>query len=133
MFLWVPTRHRGNDVYRIERDHPVLRAVAGSCSDRQMLDALIRLLEETIPTPLIAMKESERPTEQAAPLSGVRAEEIRALMTAAFRAMLGMGQSPSDARRRLAFIEPFDRFPELLETFVVPDRTEEDQADVDAS
>jgi len=120
-FLWIPVRHRGKNVYRLERDHPLIQAVAKSSGDRQVVDALFRLLEETVPTPLISINESEQPTAHGAPLEGARAEEILELMQTVYRAMIANGQRPEDARRRLGLIEPFDRFPELLETFVPAD------------
>jgi hypothetical protein len=120
-FLWVPVRHHGKNVYRLERDHPLIQAVAKSSGDRQMVDALFRLLEETVPTPLISINESEQPTAHAAPLEGVKADEILKLMQTVYRAMIANGQRPEDAGRRLGLIEPFDRFPELLETFVPAD------------
>jgi len=117
-FLWVPQRYRGKNVYRLERAHPLIQAVAKSTGDQEAVGALLRLLEETIPTPLISIAESEEPEAQAAPLEGAKSEEVLALVQAVYRAMIKNGQRPEDAKRRLGFIEPLDRFPELLATFV---------------
>ncbi len=116
-FLWVPSRFRGKNVYRLERNHPLVQAVVEASADPRAVAALYRLLEETVPTPLISIMESEEPTSQAAPLEGVSDQEVLDLMRAVYAAMIATGQRPDEAKRRLSLIEPFDRFPELLETF----------------
>jgi hypothetical protein len=120
-FLWAPSKRHGKTFYRLERDHPVLKAVGEACEDKNLFAALIRLLEETVPTPVIAVDGSEAPKAQAAPFEGVGASEILATMKSVYRAMRNLGQSKEDALRRLAHVEPFDRYPELLETFVPSD------------
>ncbi len=117
MFLWVPSRRHGKTFYRLERSHPIVQAAGDSCGDPEVFDALLRLLEETVPTPLIAVDSAEEPKGQAAPFEGVAASEILKTMRAVYSAMREMGQTKEDATRRLAHIEPFDRFPELLATF----------------
>ena len=117
LFLWIPTRRHGKTFYRLERSHPVLRAVEEACDEPAVFAALLRLLEETVPTPLISISSSEEPAAQAGPFEGIAASEILKTMASIYKAMRDFGQSKEDALRRLAHMEPFDRFPELLATF----------------
>ena len=121
LFLWVPTRRHGKTFYKLERTHPVLRAVEESCDEPGVFSALLRLLEETMPTALISIGSSEEPAAQAGPFEGVAASEVLKTMVAVYKAMRDFGQTKEDALRRLAHVEPFDRFPELLATFKPPD------------
>lgn len=123
-FLWEQMRKHGKTFYRLNREHPLVEAVAKGGADSETLTALWRLLEETVPTPLIGINESEDPAAHGAPFEGSDAAEILALMARVYKAMLASGQSSKDARRRLALIEPFDRFPELLETFTPDEKRE---------
>jgi hypothetical protein len=117
VFLWIPSRRHGKNFYRLERSHPVVRAVEEACDEPGVFSALLRLLEETVPTPLITMNSSEEPTLQSTPFEGVAASEVLRTMASVYTAMRELGQSKEDALRRLAHVEPFDRFPELLATF----------------
>jgi Histidine kinase-, DNA gyrase B-, and HSP90-like ATPase len=120
-FLWAPSVRHGKTFYRLERDHPMMKAVADSCEDKNLFGALIRLLEETVPSPLIAMDSSQSPKTQASPFEGVSPTEILSNMKSVYRAMRTLGQTKEDALRRLAHVEPFDRYPALLATFNPPD------------
>ena len=121
LFLWVQMRRHGKMFYRLERTHPVLRAVEESCDEPAVFSALLRLLEETVPTALISIASAEEPGAQAGPFEGTAASEVLKTMASVYRAMRELGQSREDALRRLAHVEPFDRFPELLATFKPPD------------
>lgn len=116
-FLWVPYKRHGRSFYRLDRDHPLVESARAACREPNAIYALLRVIEETVPTPLISIREAEEPKSHGAPFEGDSSAEVMKIMRATYDAMIARGQSREDALRRLAHIEPFDRFPELLETF----------------
>lgn len=116
-FLWVPYKRHGRSFYKLDRDHPLVASARDACREPSAIYALLRVIEETVPTPLISIREAEEPKSHGAPFEGDSSSEVLKIMRATYNAMIARGQSPADALRRLAHIEPFDRFPELLETF----------------
>lgn len=115
-FLWIPTRRHGKNIYKLDRNHPVLEAVNASCENRDLFGSLLKMLEETVPTPTIAMNEAEQPKEHAMPFEGVPVAEIYNVIRSVFDTMVSSGQTPKDAFRVICHLEPFDQFPELLES-----------------
>jgi hypothetical protein len=121
-FLWEPRARHSKTFYHINRDHPLIRQVVADCSDRSALNALLRLLEETIPLQHITIQNSEKPDQQPGPFERIAEREVREVMRQSFRALLGCGYKPAEARTRLAGMWPFELFPALLQTL-----DEEDQ------
>jgi len=78
---------------------------------------LLRIIEETVPVPLLTITNSENPDRHATPFEGVSAKEILELMSKVYGAMRESKVTHATAVERLRVMEPFDRFPELVETF----------------
>jgi hypothetical protein len=91
-----------------------LRDVSASCGDKSQLGALIRLIEETIPVPLINIANSEQPDHTLGPFEAAKTTEILQVMRQVFTSLRSSGLSNDDALNRLGTLEPFPHFPELL-------------------
>ena len=115
-FLWEPHAKHDKTFYRLNSQHPLLRRVVASCSDKSALRALFRLIEETIPLHYITVENSEKPDCQPQPFEGSE-KQAREVMEAAFRSLRQSGYSPRDALNRLRTLWPFELFPDLLQTF----------------
>lgn len=109
-FVWRQLVRRGKIVYAINREHPV---VASAIEATPELEPVLRLAEETVPVPLIAMKASERPDEQGDPFEGAD-RDLQAVARAARDALLTRGYTPSAVTAALGTVEPFASRPEIL-------------------
>jgi hypothetical protein len=122
VFLWDAKTLRGKVAYRVNRDHPVVRAAVEAGGSP--VSTLLRLVEETVPVPTILQQGMEDPTALADPFeSGQRAELLEA-MRSTYRKFLAMGEDPQEARELLLHIDPFYRFPELIATLDERDHPE---------
>ena len=86
-------------------------------ADPDIVNPLLRLIEETVPIPLLTITNSEHPDTHCGPFEGASIKEIYALMGDVYAVMLSAKVNRSEALERLAVMEPFDRYPELVETF----------------
>ena len=118
IFLWNQKARHGRVSYEINRDHPLVQQSLAACSDKSPLRALLRLVEETVPVPLITITDREKPDQTLGPFETAKAPEIIEVMRAAFAALRETGYSPKEAIARLRTMEPFPRFPAELEAFV---------------
>ena len=116
IFLWEQTAKHNQVFYRLNREHPLVKQVRLACSDTPKLSALLRLIEETIPVPLIMTTDREMPDRTLGPFEAAKESEILEVMRQVFAALRAGGLSQNDALLRVAQIEPFGRFPELLQS-----------------
>jgi hypothetical protein len=116
-FVWSRMVRRGKVFYRVNRDYPLVRQTLASITQyRAELEALLRMIEETVPAPLISLDDLQNPDEQAGPFEGAAAAEVADLLRRTYVSLRSTGLSPAHARERLAGTEPFNRFPELIAT-----------------
>lgn len=113
-FLWQKRVKFGKISYTINRDHPVYKAMDLPSEVRQNVEAFLRLVEESLPIPLIVLDSAEQPDTHARPLESMGAEETLAMMRTAMESLENAGMSPSDACKTLYTIEPFMYSEELL-------------------
>jgi hypothetical protein len=114
VFVWETIRTRDKTHYRINRKHPLVQGVvSGEVHSRADIRAMLQLIEETIPQPVIAIEHAENETSQAAPFETSSIASVRAVLDAVYRALRVQGLDASTARLRLEAMEPFAQFPEL--------------------
>ena len=118
IFLWHQTAKHNRVSYAINREHPLVRQSLASCADKPKLNALLRLLEETVPVPLITITNSEKPDQMVWPFENAKPAEVRIVMGQAYDALRATGYSPKEAIVRLRTMEPFPRFPAELQGIV---------------
>jgi hypothetical protein len=108
---------RGNKVhYRINREHPLVKEALDVPRDRrQTVSAAFRLIEETVPALTIISDHAEDPERDRLPFEGAPDAQIVAVMREAYAALRRSGRTVEQALQRLAAMEPFDRYPELLQ------------------
>lgn len=115
-FPWERGVHHGKVFYRINRSHPLVEQLLSNAGAQQeLIRVLLRLLEETVPVPLIAIDHSERPAEQASPFETTPVSEVRKILETVFAALKQSGLSSARTRERLMTMEPFHHLPELVE------------------
>jgi hypothetical protein len=112
---WVSTVRASGRAYSINRNHPLVQAVLKQYPDKSPeLDALLRLLEETVPVEQIWLDAAEQTQDHAAPYSGLDLSIIRSDMRRVLEFLLQTGINRATALERLRSIEPFDRYKALI-------------------
>ena len=114
--LWEQRTRRGKIVYTLNEEHPLIRSVLVSSKAPRSVKALLRLIRETVPTPLISIVNAEKPLNQASPFEGTKTTQIQAVMREVYQALIDAGQSPKQAKLQLGMMDGFNRFLELIET-----------------
>lgn len=116
LLLWEPMVKHDKTFFRINREHPLLKQAISKSAERGPLNALLRLIEETVPLPFITIANSEKPNSLPSPFENSSDGQIREVMVQAFSSLVATGYGPKDAVNRLRTIWPFELFPALLES-----------------
>ena len=116
-FLWIHLTKHGKTFYKINRDNPLVRKVIADSGERSATHALLNLIEQTVPVPLIAINNTESPDGFGLPFED-SLSELRKAMEAVYAALLHEGNDPAAAARALTGMEPFNQYPERIAGFL---------------
>ncbi|MDB6124560.1 MAG: ATPase [Pedosphaera sp.] len=112
---WTSTIRENRRVYSINCNHPAIQAVLRSFPDKTPeLESALRLLEETVPVEQIWLDTAEQSRDHATPYSGIEFSVIKADMRRVVEFLVKTGINRKTAIERLRSVEPFDRFPKLI-------------------
>lgn len=102
--------------YRIDTDHPAVRAVLDDAGPlEQQVRAMLRVIEETIPVQRIWLDTTEAKETPRTGFAGEPPAEVVSILDVVYRNMVvRKGLSPENARKRLLDTEPFNNYPELV-------------------
>lgn len=121
--MWQQRVRHGKVSYEVNREHPVvLEAVENPTT--KTVRALVKIVEATIPVPLIAIDNAERPEEQAGPFEGVSSKQVSELAVQTYESFRRRGTTHAAARERVLSTDPFQYFPELVEVLDIHNRQE---------
>lgn len=86
---WKVVQRSGARSYLIDRSHPVVRAVLSGVPDevQSELEAMLRIVEETVPVEQIWLDAAEAPDGAAAPFHGMTSRQVRSLVEIAYRSI----------------------------------------------
>ena len=112
--VWQSIFSNGITKYRVNRDHPAVKAVLDSpLAIDDSVDTMLSVLESTIPVQRIWLDTIE---ERTAPQQTTQSEveKVRPMLEGLYRSLLRRDYSPEDARQRLLRTEPFQAYPQLV-------------------
>lgn len=116
ILLWEPVAKHDKTFYRLNRQHPLLQQAMASANNHLAINALLRLIEETVPLPHITIANNETPNSLQGPFEQTPDSQIREVMQQTFLWYVDSGYTPKDAVGKLRSIWPFELFPAILET-----------------
>jgi hypothetical protein len=123
--VWSSVKLKDTVRYGIERDHPAVRAVldqAGPWAEK--VDAMLRVIEETVPIQRIWLDSAESGELQQGSFSAEPSAEVVAVLEVIYRDLCRrVGLSSQQAVARLLRTDPFHLYPDLVTK--LPDRIEE--------
>ena len=114
--LW-RTEHSGSRVrYFVDRGHPlVAAALQGGGPQSQAVEALLRVVEQTLPVRRIWLDAAEEEERAGAGWGHGTPEDARALLRDVYGTLTTVGGlSPRAAVQLLGRMEPFDTYPQLV-------------------
>jgi len=115
IFVWNKEMKHGRITFRINREQPLVAQLLQSPHEyRNKVEALLRLIEETIPIPLITLESSAHPDALLAPFEGQLSSEVLEIIKQVYMSLRQVGNSHTQAIERLITLEPFQHFKELI-------------------
>jgi len=112
---WISRLRNGHRVYLVNRFHPMVSGVIQrSAQTAPEVEALLRVLEETVPVQQIWLDTAEQTHDHALPYDGVDYQVLRADMRRVFEVLTKSGINAQTAKERMRSIEPFNRYPNLI-------------------
>ncbi|AFZ19208.1 ATP-binding protein [Allocoleopsis franciscana] len=115
VFPWQKKVKHGKVFYSINQEHPLVKEALNVPKEhRQVIRALLRLIQETVPVQQIWLDSAEHLDQHSQPFEGVLSKEVKEVMIQVYNALIKSGLSPLEARRRLITMEPFQHFEELV-------------------
>lgn len=118
-FPWETGIYNGEYFYRINRSYPLVKELTEDSGESgKKIRALLRIIEETVPTPLIVLKSSTNPDIHRKPFENSPTDELRSVMEAMWDALIRSGVPASEAGNRLLNTEPFSDYPEYTASFI---------------
>jgi hypothetical protein len=120
VFLWQKKVKHDKVFYHINREHPAVATLlrkAGEYGIKADVLQFLRIVEDTIPIPLILIDGSEQPHSIGDPVVKKAPPEIQQYFRCLYAVLCEEGQDPNEAFTCLAATEPFYRYPEMLAAF----------------
>jgi hypothetical protein len=114
IFLWQQSLKHGKISYKINRDHPLVRECLSTYSVNTELSSLLKLLEETIPIPMIVLNYSEESDNIKGPFEDEPPKELIAVLKDSIIALSNQGFVTAQIKERLMVMEPFDMYKEYV-------------------
>jgi hypothetical protein len=114
-FVWNQIVRHGKASFEINRNHPMVTSFLenGDVQRREFL-GLLKLIEDSIPTLLIASSNPETSPDNDLRPSTERNEEVQEMLLCSWHALRAKEISHSAAIKMLTAWEPFDVHPELI-------------------
>jgi Histidine kinase-, DNA gyrase B-, and HSP90-like ATPase len=114
-YLWEQKIKHGKIFYSLNRRHPMVEAILLETETlAPKINALLSMIEETVPVPLIALDNSENPYAQSQPFEGADTGDLLEIMTQVFDTLLENGWDFKEARSCLSNMEPFLNQEDLI-------------------
>ncbi len=115
-FVWQEKRARGKTRYSVNLKHPSLLSLMETLSVGQKKEFrnVLKLMEETIPLPVIVLSNSESPDSFVPPFDGEVGSKLYPIAESLYEGFIGEGLSHGEAITRACSCEPFNLYSEIV-------------------
>jgi len=115
--IWEEKVRHGKRFYKINRNHPLLKEIIKNINGLAVqFEKVLQFIEETVPVPLITLHENENERPHGQPFEGKNHHVVLEAMTKMYKKLIAEGLQPEQAKARIANMEPFNFYPEYLES-----------------
>lgn len=114
--LWKSSTRNGSQIYRIDRQSELVKRVLQQAeSQKSDIEALLRLLEETVPVQQIWLDMAEHSESSNEPMGGLTEREVMSLVATTLTAITGSGRLPTDINiDTICNMEGFTSYAEII-------------------
>jgi hypothetical protein len=85
---------------------------------------MLRIIEETVPVPLIILNSSKNPDKIQRPFEDAPTEELKSVLEEVWKSIINSGVPFENAKSRLIHMEPFSDYPLFVKEFLQKKETE---------
>jgi hypothetical protein len=112
---WKRTIRNGHTTYKIDRKHVLVSSMLRRMGKQKPeFEALLRIIEETVPVQQIWLDTADNESEHSVPYDGVDEDVVCADLRRLYECLLSSGVPQQEALMNLASMEPFNRYPQLI-------------------
>ncbi|UII78611.1 ATP-binding protein [Flagellimonas sp. CMM7] len=116
ILVWTDKKSKGRRFYQINRAHPIIKNfLSNHPSSKAKLNRLFRIIEETVPLPLIVSNETENNDFQTTPFEGKASSDMVKMIIELYETHISVGKTRDEAIDEILRTEPFAHYPELIE------------------
>jgi len=118
-FPWSTSVVHGTYHYAINRDHPLVKdIIQNSGESKKKILAMLRVIEETVPVPLIILNGSNNPDKIQRPFEDAPPQELKSVLEEIWKSLIDSGTTKEEAKKRLQHMEPFSDYPNFVNDFI---------------
>jgi hypothetical protein len=118
-FPWSTSVVHGVYHYSINREYPLVRDIIRNSGEAgKKIEAMFRIIEETVPVPLIILNGSNNPDKIQRPFEDSPSEELKTVLGEIWDSLINSGIQQETAKTRLMHMEPFSDYPEYVTEFI---------------
>ena len=113
---WRVEHLKGGVRYKIDERHPAISAALEASGQPELVRAMLRVIEETVPVQRIWLDTAEDKETPRTAFAGDPPEAVVSVLRILYADMIGrQGISPEDAKRSLARTEPFQNYQACID------------------
>jgi hypothetical protein len=115
--LWLEKKKGNKWSFVVNRENQLIKDLQEEAKANPVsaINKLLRIVEESIPTPTIFIKQSSEENQQKEPFSDMDINLIKDMLCRMYTNQLASGQTSEQAKSILKTIEPFNNYEELIE------------------
>ncbi len=115
--LWNEKKKGDKWSFVINRDNLLIKSLQEEAlvNPKHAINTLFRIIEESLPTPTIYIKQSSEESKQKEPFSDLDSSLINEMLGKMFKNLIASGLTREQAKASLKTIEPFNNYEELIE------------------
>ena len=115
--LWLEKKKGNKWSFVVNRDNQLIKdlQMEAQTNPAHAINMLLRVIEESIPTPTIFIKQSSEENLQKEPFSDMDTALIQEMLQRMFNNLVASGQTVEQAKAVLKTIEPFNNYEDLID------------------
>lgn len=115
--LWLEKKKGDKWFFVINRENQLIKNLQEEIciNPKHAINSLLRVIEESLPTQTIYIKQSSEENKQKEPFSDLDCSIINEMLGSMFKNLIASGLTREQAKASLKTIEPFNNYEELIE------------------